>query len=110
MAEVWFCKEGPNPARGGPQYVNSVEECVQALDLKDAYFYGDLKSESVPRFNVESRLGSVADYAHVVVKLLEKESRVGLPSGFYILPLKPHEVTERLGRAPAPAVGEGSLS
>lgn len=105
MADVWFCKDGPSPARGYPQYEVSVEECASALGLVNGDYFGDLDGPS-PKFNVDSQFGEIADYRHVVVKVTEDEGRAALPAGFYILQLKPYEVIERLGREPAPAMRE----
>lgn len=104
MVNVWFCREGNNPSRGGPSYILSIDACIRQLDLSDAKLLCDLASR--PRFGQpDDPLADIRGYQHVVLEIDEKEAKgqttIREP-GFYLLKLSPTEVVNRLGPPKSP--------
>lgn len=101
MANVWFCKEGPRPNSGDPPYQMPIEECVRLLGLEKESFVGGLDGPT-PKFNVNSPIGEIAGYKHVVIEVPKGEATSDWQAGYYYLPMSPTEVIERIGKDPAP--------
>ncbi len=97
MVNIWFCKEGKDPTRGEPAYIQQLHECVEMLGLSRSQFLSELSK--TPRFgDQEKRLTLFADYKFVVAELSEDETaNTGWKAGFYRLEQSPQEVIKVLG-------------
>jgi hypothetical protein len=94
MAKVWFVYEGRDPTIGEAAYELPAVEAIEKLGLTSDRFLG----QDNPRFNEESRLGTIAGYKHVVVEFEESDATAtGWNTGYYYASDDTGDVIDVLG-------------
>ncbi len=94
MAKIWFVREGGSPRTSEkPQYELPFNQCKTRLSLSRNRF-----SPNHPQFEDPTGLAPYAGFRHVTVEMdNDEEASIDWPIGFYISPLRPREVIDKLG-------------